>query len=70
MLYGYTRVSTNGQARDGNSLDAQVHALKNAGAEVIFSDVFSSTKNNRPQLDKLLKVIEFGRDMILQRTMY
>ena len=67
MLYGYARVSTNGQARDGNSLDAQVHALKNAGAEIIFSDVFSGSKNNRPQLDKLLKVIENGDTLIITK---
>ena len=27
MIYGYTRVSTKGQARDGNSLEAQEKAF-------------------------------------------
>ena len=67
MIFGYARVSTNGQARDGNSLDAQVSALQNAGAEKIFSDVFSGTKNNRPQLDKLLKVIQSGDTLIISK---
>ncbi len=67
MIYGYARVSTNGQARDGNSLDAQISALKHAGAEAIFSDVFSGTKNNRPQLDKLLKVIQSGDTLIITK---
>jgi len=67
MLYGYARVSTNGQARDGNSLDAQISALQHAGAEIIFSDVFSGSKNNRPQLDKLLKVIENGDTLIITK---
>ena len=67
MIFGYARVSTNGQARDGNSLDAQILSLKEAGAEIIFSDVFSGTKNNRPQLDKLLKVIQSGDTLILSK---
>lgn len=67
MVYGYARVSTTSQARDGNSLDAQIFALKHAGAEIIFSDVFSGTKNSRPQLDKLLKVIQSGDTIIITK---
>ena len=67
MVFGYARVSTNGQARDGNSLDAQVSALQNAGAVKIFSDVFSGFKNSRPQLDKLLKVIQSGDKLIITK---
>ena len=67
MIYGYARVSTNGQARDGNSLDAQISALQHAGAETIFSDVFSGTKNNRPQLNKLLKIIQSGDILIISK---
>ena len=63
MIYGYARVSTNGQA----SLEAQEQELKNAGAEKIFSDVFSGAKNNRPELDKLLKVIQPGDTLIITK---
>ncbi|PWM26464.1 MAG: resolvase, partial [Limosilactobacillus fermentum] len=35
MTFGYARVSTKTQARDGNSLDAQQAALTAAGAEKI-----------------------------------
>ena len=52
MIYGYARVSTMGQARDGNSMEAQVCALKQAGAVKIFKDVFSGKSEHRPQLDK------------------
>ena len=67
MIFGYARVSTNFQARDGNSLEAQIHSLKEAGAEKIFSDVFSGTKNNRPELDKLLKIIQSGDKLIITK---
>ena len=67
LVFGYARVSTNGQARDGNSLDAQVLALRNAGAVNIFSDVFSGSKNSRPQLDKLLKIIQSGDKLIITK---
>ncbi len=67
MVFGYARVSTYSQARDGNSLDAQVHALRNAGAVQIFSDVFSGSKNARPQLDTLLNVIQSGDKLIITK---
>lgn len=67
MIFGYARVSTTGQAKDGNSLDAQIFALQNAGADKIFSDIFSGTKNNRPQLDKLLKIIQQGDTLIITK---
>ena len=67
MIFGYARVSTNSQARDGNSLEAQINSLKKAGAEKIFSDVFSGSKNNRPELDKLLKIIQSGDTLIVTK---
>ena len=67
MIFGYARVSTNFQARDGNSLEAQINSLKEAGAEKIFSDVFSGSKNNRPELDKLLKIIQSGDKLIITK---
>lgn len=53
MIYGYARVSTKGQARDGNSLESQANALKEAGAVKIYSDSFTGTKIDRPEFDKL-----------------
>ena len=67
LVFGYARVSTYSQARDGNSLDAQVHALRNAGAVKIFSDVFSGSKNARPQLDNLLNIIQSGDKIIITK---
>ena len=51
LIFGYARVSTNSQARDGNSLEA----------------VFTGSKNNRPKLDKLLKIIQLGDTLIITK---
>ena len=44
MIFGYARVSTKTQARDGNSLDAQQAALTAAGAEKIYTDTFTAPR--------------------------
>ena len=67
LIFGYARVSTSGQARDGNSLEVQINALQEAGAEKIFSDVFSGSKNDRPELDKLLNIIQSGDTLIITK---
>lgn len=67
MIYGYTRVSTKGQAKDGNSLEAQEKAVKEAGAEKIYCDAFTGTKAHRPQLDKLLSEINAGDKLIVTK---
>ena len=67
MIYGYSRVSTKSQAKDGNSLEAQETALKAAGAQKIYSDAFTGTKSHRPELDKLLEVIQPGDTLIVTK---
>lgn len=60
MVYGYARVSTTGQKRDGNSLEEQQEKLKENGAAVIFVDVFTGTKTDRPEFKKLLSLLKSG----------
>ena len=67
MIYGYARVSTKGQAKDGNSLEAQAKLLKENGAEVIYADTFTGTKAHRPELDKLLKELKTGDKLIVTK---
>lgn len=67
MIYGYARVSTKGQARDGNSLDGQIKALRDAGAEKIFSDSFTGTKMDRPEFDKLKSHLRQGDKLIVTK---
>ena len=64
MIYGYARVSTKGQAKDGNSLEAQEKALREAGATKIYADAFTGTKADRPEFKKLLEKLEKG-DMLV-----
>ena len=66
-IYGYARVSTKGQAKDGNSLEAQTAALKAAGAEEIYSDAYTGTTNERPELDKLLKKIHSDDTLVVTK---
>ena len=65
MIYGYARVSTKGQERDGNGLEAQERVLREHGAEVIYKDSFTGTKKHRPELDKLLSVIKEGDTLVV-----
>lgn len=67
MIYGYARVSTKGQAKDGNSLEAQEKALRDAGAKIIFKDSFTGTKASRPEFNKLLEVLESGDKLIVTK---
>ena len=67
MVYGYARVSTKGQAREGNSLEAQMDLLKSAGAEKIFTDSFTGTKMDRPEFMKLRGLLKEGDTLIVSK---
>lgn len=67
MVYGYCRVSTQMQARDGNSLEAQEKILKENGAEEIYSDAFTGTKAQRPELNKLINKLQTGDKLIITK---
>ena len=55
MIYGYARVST-----DGQSVEAQAKQLRAAGAEKLFKETASGTKTDRAQLRRALKEIDKG----------
>ena len=67
MIYGYARVSTKGQAKDGNSLEAQEKALRESGANEIYVDAFTGTKTDRPEFDKLIDKIQKGDTLIVTK---
>lgn len=67
MVYGYARVSTKGQAKDGNSLGAQRDALVAAGAQKIFADSYTGKKIDRPEFDKLKAALHKGDKLIVTK---
>ena len=69
MRYGYARVSSVGQQRNGNSLDAQIELLKQRGAEVIVSECFTGRKVDRPKFTELLGKLQPGDELIVCREL-
>ena len=53
MIYGYARVST-----DGQSVEAQVEALTAAGAVKVFREVASGAKSDRAQLRRAVEALD------------
>lgn len=66
-IYGYARVSTPGQARDGNSLKDQEEKLRGAGAEEIYTDIFTGRKMDRPKLQELKEKLQTGDTLIVTK---
>lgn len=66
-VYGYARVSTSGQQMKGNSLDDQVHTLKENGATKIYREAFTGSTTRRPKLLKLLDKVKPGDTIIVTK---
>jgi DNA invertase Pin-like site-specific DNA recombinase len=62
MVYGYARVST-----DGQSLDGQVKELRAAGAEKIAKETASGAKTDRAQLARVIGKLEKGDVLMVTR---
>jgi DNA invertase Pin-like site-specific DNA recombinase len=62
MIYGYARVST-----DGQSVDGQVRQLTKAGCRKVFREVASGAKTDRAQLRRLLGQLEAGDVLTVTR---
>ena len=54
MIYGYARVSTLGQSREGNSLESQVETLKGYGCNEIVTEAYSGKTMDRPKFNELI----------------
>lgn len=67
MIYGYARVSTKGQLRDGNSLDAQHESLSEAGCTEIVQEAFTGTTTDRPEFDALLERLSDGDTLVVTK---
>src|ERR1700752_112446 len=62
MIYGYARVST-----DGQSVAAQVAALRKHGAGKVFREVASGAKTDRTQLRRVLGQLDAGDVLVVTR---
>jgi DNA invertase Pin-like site-specific DNA recombinase len=60
--FGYARVST-----DGQTLDAQLAALKAAGAEKVFSEKVSGAKTDRAALSRAIAALQTGDVLLVTR---
>lgn len=67
MIYGYARVSTYRQGKEGNSLTDQQAQLTAAGATEIVSDTYTGTKMDRPAFDELLNKLQSGDTLIVTK---
>lgn len=65
MIYGYARVSTVSQGRDGNSLEDQVAALRSYGCQEIIEEAFSGKTMDRPQFRKLMEELKEGDTLVV-----
>ena len=65
MIYGYARVSTAMQGRDGNSLEDQVAALEKYGCNEIIKEAFSGKTMDRPKFQSLLDRLEEGDTLVV-----
>ena len=62
MIYGYARVST-----DGQSVDAQVKQLRVAGAEKVFRETASGAQSDRARLRQVLSRLGKGDVLMVTR---
>ena len=65
MIYGYARVSTATQGRDGNSLEDQVAALEKYGCQEIVKEAFTGKTMERPKFLRLLEVLQEGDTLVV-----
>jgi DNA invertase Pin-like site-specific DNA recombinase len=61
-IYGYARVSTNGQ-----DLAGQIAELEAAGCTKIYREKVSGAKTDRPELAKMLRALDSGDVLIVSR---
>lgn len=62
MKYGYARVSTVSQ-----ELEVQLTALENEGCDKIYSEKFTGTKSDRPQLQEVLSILKEGDTLVVTK---
>lgn len=65
MKYGYARVSTVHQKKDGYSLEEQRNLLKEEGCHVIIEEQYTGSRMDRPKFQKLCKEMKEGDTLVV-----
>ena len=65
MIYGYCRVSTKRQAKDGNSLDAQEQEILSKYSDAhIYKEAYTGTTTDRPVFNEVIQQMQ-KNDMLV-----
>lgn len=65
MIYGYCRVSTKGQAKDGNSLDAQEQEILSRYSDAhVYKEAYTGTTTDRPVFNEVIQQMQ-ENDMLV-----
>lgn len=65
MIFGYCRVSTKGQAKDGNSLEAQEQEILSRYNDAqIYKEAYTGTTTDRPVLNDVIQKMK-EKDMLV-----
>ena len=65
MIYGYCRVSTKGQAKDGNSLEAQEQEILSRYSDaLIYKEAYTGTTTDRPVFNEVIQQMQ-ENDMLV-----
>lgn len=67
MIYGYARVSTIAQCKNGNSLEEQTEALTAYGCNEITAETYTGKTTERPQFNELLKRLHSGDTLVVTK---
>lgn len=68
MIYGYCRVSTKGQAKDGNSLEAQEkEILSRYNDAQIYKEAYTGTTTDRPVFSEVVKMMKENDILVVSK---
>lgn len=68
MVYGYCRVSTKGQAKDGNSLEAQAKdILSRYDNAIVIKEAYTGTTTDRPVFRDIVSKIKEGDLLVVTK---
>lgn len=67
MIYGYARVSSHSQKKDGHSLEAQEVALLASGCDVVYKETYTGTKMDRPIFSEVISQLGVGDTLMVTK---